>query len=240
MNESAAMPDVVPVTTGPEISVVVPTYKRPDMLVRCLGALASQDIAPRRYEIIVCDDGPDDATRQRVEQFAADRGWRGRSRGSRPVTGTQGPAGARNCGWRAAAGEVIAFTDDDTIPDRSWLSQGLRAMALEVGPEVGAVAGRIHVPLNADPTDYELDAAGLGNSEFATANCFVRRKLLARIGGFDERYTAAWREDSDLQFSLLNAGATIVRANRAVVVHPVRPGRWGISVSQQRKSQFDA
>jgi glycosyltransferase involved in cell wall biosynthesis len=222
-----------PGTFLPEVSVVVPTFRRPDLLGRCLDALVSQNIDPARYEIIVCDDGPDDETHRLVQARAA------QSRSAIryvPIMATQGPAGARNRGWRAARAQVIAFTDDDTIPDPGWLREGLRALS----SGAGAVAGRIHVPLGERPTDYELDAAGLGNAEFATANCFVRCELLSRIGGFDERYTSAWREDSDLQFSLLEAGAKIVRADKAVVEHPVRPARWGVSLSQQRKSQFDA
>jgi GT2 family glycosyltransferase len=90
------------------------------------------------------------------------------------------------------------------------------------------------------PTDYQLDASGLEHAEFATANVFVKRRALAAIGGFDQRFTAAWREDSDLQFGLLEAGYTIVAAPQAQVCHPVRPARWGVSLSQQKKSQFDA
>ena len=40
----------------------------------------------------------------------------------RPAEG-RGPAAARNCGWHAARGALIAFTDDDTVPDRDWLAQ---------------------------------------------------------------------------------------------------------------------
>jgi GT2 family glycosyltransferase len=96
------------------------------------------------------------------------------------------------------------------------------------------------MPLPPVPTDYERDAQGLERSEFVTANCFCRKSMLERVGGFDERFRLAWREDSDLHFSLIAAGARIGREPRAVVVHPVRPGRWGESVRQQKKVMFDA
>jgi GT2 family glycosyltransferase len=96
------------------------------------------------------------------------------------------------------------------------------------------------VPLPEAPTDYELNAAGLETAEFVTANCFVLRGVLAAIGGFDERFATAWREDSDLHFALLERGEPIARAPDAVVVHPVRPAQWGASLSQQRKSQYNA
>jgi GT2 family glycosyltransferase len=90
------------------------------------------------------------------------------------------------------------------------------------------------------PSDYELDASRLGGCEFVTANCFVRREALAVVGGFDERFTAAWREDSDLFFTLLEGHGKVVAAAASVVVHPVRPASWGVSLKQQRKILFDA
>src|SRR5690606_30571680 len=118
------------------------------------------------------------------------------------VTGRHGPAAARNVGWRAARCEVVAFTDDDCIPDPGWLAAGTRAV--EQG--FAAATGRVVVPLPDAPTDYERDAAGLARAEFVTANCFCRRSVLEALGGFDERFSAAWREDSDLHFALLRAG----------------------------------
>jgi glycosyltransferase involved in cell wall biosynthesis len=221
------------------VSVVVPTYRRFDLLDRCLTALCAQDFAPTRFEVIVADDDADD------RRSALMRTWLERKYGSMGnahrfryiwVTQTQGPAGARNQGWRAARGDVIAFTDDDTVPAPTWLSRGMAA----IGQGWDAVGGRIVMPLSAEPTDYERDASGLSRAEFATANCFVRRAALEAVDGFDEGFTSAWREDSDLQFALLESGFKCGAAPDAVVVHPIRPARWGISISQQRKILFDA
>jgi GT2 family glycosyltransferase len=194
----------------PEVSVVIPTCARPDLLARCLSALDRQTLPRDRFEIVVIDDS--------------------RTR--------DGPATARNHGWRRARAPVIAFTDDDTAPAPDWLEKGLAAIA-----RADAVTGRIIMPIPGAPsalTDYERDARGLERAEFVTANCFVRRRVLEALGGFDEAFRLPWREDSDLQFRLLDAGACIVRAPDVVVVHPVRPGRFGVSLSQQRKIMFDA
>lgn len=220
----------------PDVSVVVPTWRRPAMLERCLQALMRQTLVPQRFEIVVCDDGPDEATREVVERIADAHLARGLTVRYLPVKATQGPASARNAGWRHARGETIAFTDDDTIPDERWLEAGLAAMA----DGACAAAGAIAVPLPERPTDYEADASGLARAEFATANVFVKRAALALVNGFDERFTSAWREDSDLQFALLATGGRIVRAPDALVIHPVRPARWGVSLAQQRKSVFEA
>jgi GT2 family glycosyltransferase len=191
----------------PQVSVVVPTCGRPALLARCLQALESQSLPRDQYEVIVAED------RQR-----------------------DGPATARNHGWRRARAPIVAFTDDDCIPDHDWLRRGLEALA----GGAHAVCGRIVMPLTGAPTDYERDAQGLERAEFVTANCFVRKFMLERVGGFDERFRLAWREDSDLHFGLLAQGARIVREPRAIVVHPVRPANWGVSLRQQRKIMFDA
>ena len=192
----------------PAVSVVVPTCGRPDLLRRCLAALEAQTLSAEQIEIIVVDD-----TRSRL-----------------------GPASARNRGWRRANSNLVAFTDDDTVPEPRWLERALAAFR----PGVDAVVGRIVMPIPPTPTDYERNESGLERTEFATANVLVRKAVLQRIGGFDESFRLAWREDSDLQFRMLRAGCTIVRADDAVVVHPVRPAPWGVSVKQQKKVMFDA
>ncbi len=221
------------------VSVVVPTFKRPDLLEKCLTALLAQDFAPTDYEIIIVDDAACDETRQQVECRAKHVECCGHTIRYIPVMdirSPRGPATARNRGWRAARSEIIAFTDDDCIPERNWLKAGVAVLA---GGTIGA-SGRIIVPLPHTPTDYEYNASHLEQSEFATANCFYRRCALILVGGFDERFTAPWREDSDLFFTLLNRNCIFTSVPAAVVIHPVRSARWGISLHQQRKSMFNA
>ncbi len=215
-----------------KISVVVPTYCRPALLRRCLHALLRQQIPHDQYEIIVCDDAAMLECERVVQEVAASTDIHMRYL---PVTRRHGPAAARNLGWRAARGEIIAFTDDDTIAEPRWLREALEVF----GEDVVGAWGRIVVPLGPRPTDFELDTAGLENAECATANCFYRRSALARVGGFDERFETAWREDADLFFTLMHHGH-VVHVPSAVVIHPARRARWGASISQQRKSMYNA
>jgi hypothetical protein len=220
-------------TGRPLVSVVVPTLGRPELLERCLDALLAQDLAAHEYEIVVVDDGPAEATRRLVQSRETDEGtvvrYVANERG-------RGPAAARNLGWHAARAPLIAFTDDDCLPAAGWLRAGIRAFT----DGVVGVSGRLVMPLPSTPTDYELDAARLEGAEFVTANAFYRRDALARVGGFDERFTSAWREDSDLYFTLLAHRGRLCHEPRAVVIHPVRPAPWGVSLKQQKKSQFNA
>lgn len=215
------------------VAVVVPTYRRPLLLARCLIALARQDFAASDYEIIVVDDGSDVETQRTVEEIAEIASVRLRYL---RVTGRHGPAAARNLGWQATQADIVAFTDDDTVAAASWLREGFAAFA----PDVTGVWGRIVVPLPRVPTDFERETGRLAHAEAVTANCFYRRAALAEIGGFDERFTCAWREDSDVFFTLLERDGKIAHAPGAVVAHPARRAPWGVSLRTQRKSEFNA
>lgn len=232
----ALAPDWVNAARGIQISIVVPTYNRPALLDRCLAALTSQLVDTTHYEIIVVDDGPHQATQLVVKKWRQRMEITGPRIAYLPSDGPHGPAAARNRGWQHASGELIAFTDDDTIPYRDWLARGLAAF----DGSVQAAWGRIVMPIDHKPTDYERDAKNLENAEFVTANCFCLKSLLVELGGFDERFRLAWREDADLYFRLLQSNARIAHVPDAVVEHPIRPAPWGVSLSQQKKVQFDA
>ena len=223
-------------TADVEVSVVIPTKGRPQLLDRCLASLVLQRFDAHRFEIIVVDDGPDAHTRDVVFTWSAHSADAGPDVLYIASPGPHGPAAARNIGWQAARGDIIAFTADDTIACADWLKNGMDAF----NDNVHAVWGKLVMPLTGTPTDYQLDAKNLESAEFVTANCFCRKRVLEDIGGFDERFRFAWREDADLHFSLIDYSAGIVHAPDAVITHPIRPAHWGVSLSQLKKIQFDA
>jgi histidinol-phosphate phosphatase family protein len=219
------------------VDVVVPTLGRPS-LGRLLEALAHGG-GPLPGAVILVDDRRDAGSP--LLDRAGDLGnlaplvrvLRGRA---------GGPAAARNVGWRASRADWVAFLDDDVVPGPGWL-QGLAddlAAAERLGPAAAGSQGRIRVPLPADrrPTDWERNVAGLETAVWATADLAYRRATLAAVGGFDEGFPRAYREDADLGLRLVEAGWWIVRGER-VVTHPVRPaGRW-VSVRLQAGNADD-
>jgi glycosyltransferase involved in cell wall biosynthesis len=217
-----------------KLSVVIPTYKRPELLMRCLHALVEQYCDQKDYEIIVVSDGPDQLAKHIVMVWTQTYPLQIKYI-ALPVK--KGPAAARNAGWRAAEAPLIAFTDDDCVPDNYWLQNIWDAWQLE--PEI-AYTGKIIVPLSSRPTDFERNTAQLEKAEFVTANCVCTRKTLERIHGFDERFEAAWREDSDLEFRLMQWHIPIRHLQQAIVVHPVRKASWGVSIREQKKNVFNA
>jgi GT2 family glycosyltransferase len=220
-----------PTHSRPRVSVVVPTRDRPALLATCLSSLAAQSLDPSAREVIVVDD----SRAQSARPVAAQAG--GGADVVRCLRGSgRGPAAARNVGWRAARAPIVAFTDDDCVPTTGWLASGLARF--EDG--VAGVSGLVSVPTPSEPTDYQRDAARLTGAPFITASCFYRRDALAEIGGFDERFEMAYREDSDVWLALLERGRRLEAAPAAVVCHPIRPAPWGVSLRQQRRSLYNA
>jgi HAD superfamily hydrolase (TIGR01662 family) len=153
--------------------------------------------------------------------------------------GGRGPAAARNVGWRASTAEWIAFLDDDVVPGGDWFER--LADDLCVAPSVGAVQGRVEVPMpqHRRPTDWERDVAGLMLARFITADIAYRRDVLARVGGLDEHFAHAYREDADLALRVRTSGFEIVTGSRRVR-HPVGPADRWVSVRRQRGNAADA
>jgi len=223
--------------SGIVISVIIPTYKRPLLLENCLNALLGQSIEKNAFEIIVVTDGPDEETFMMLQKLQKENQAFNISGYS--LLNKRGPAAARNTGWKLAKGELIAFTDDDCIPDKNWLN-ALWQFYSNAGKKEIAFTGKLIVPLSATCTDYEANVARLETCEFITANCACSRIALEQVNGFDENFTTAWREDSDLQFKFLEAAIPVLKVPAAIVTHPVRKAGWGISFAEQKKSMFNA
>jgi histidinol-phosphate phosphatase family protein len=154
--------------------------------------------------------------------------------------GGRGPAAARNVGWRAATARWVAFLDDDVLAPADW-GPRLTADLTAAGSRLGASQGRVRVALPRErrPTDWERNVAALQDARWITADLAVRRAALADVGGFDERFPRAYREDADLALRLRCAGWELARGAREVV-HPVAPARPWVSVAKQAGNADDA
>ncbi|WP_242587391.1 glycosyltransferase [Streptomyces sp. MST-110588] len=201
--------------------MVIPTLGRPS-LDACLRALAEGE-GPRPARIVLVDDRRlEDCTPLSVTVPAPLLDL------VEIVSGcARGPAAARNTGWRSVSEPWIAFLDDDVLPGPTW-ARDLAADLTAAGPETAAVQGRIFVPLPTDrrPTDWERNTAGLASAQWITADMAYRRAALEAVGGFDERFPRAFREDADLALRVVDAGWAIGTGDRRTT-HPVRPtDRW--------------
>jgi len=202
------------VTETPVISVVVATHNRADRLAGLVAALEAQGCR-EPFEIVIIDDASADTTWSVLEELAAN------SRVPlRPVRirSNSGPARARNAGWSGSAAAIIAFTDDDCIPGRDWLSQLLAGFA-----DADIVVGSTIPAEHDEPDGASIRTMSITSETglYETCNIAFRRDLLERLGGFDEAFRYPYGEDADLGWRARAIGARTVFRSTAIVEHEV-------------------
>lgn len=199
--------------TAPRLSVIIPTCHRNDLLSICLEHLepGRQTLEPSDYEVIVTDDGSCSSAEGMIRNRF---GWAKWVPGPR-----RGPAANRNHGARRARGGWLAFTDDDCVPDSSWLS-AFEAFSRRM-PEVRVMEGRTYVDR---PQAHYLEAApiNLSGGKLWSCNFAIRTGLFLGMNGFDEDFPFAAMEDMDLQFRLASRSEVISFVPEAAVMHPWR------------------
>jgi len=213
-----------------DVTVVIPTIGRP-ALHRLLSALHADD-GPQPDSVIVVDDRPASRADPLPLPLAAD------------VTvlrsGGRGPAAARNTGWRAATTSWVCFVDDDVALTSGWCA----ALAADLAAAEEACAAGSQATLEvlggpSIPTDDERRTHRLADARWITADMAYRRDALVAVGGFDERFPRAFREDSDLALRVVRTGRTIVEGGRRCI-HPVAPATLLSSVRAQRGNADNA
>ncbi|MBV9486977.1 MAG: glycosyltransferase family 2 protein [Frankiaceae bacterium] len=202
----------------PMISVVIPTYERPDLLRRCLAALAAQDLAPDRFEVVVVDDGSGPEVRTVLEEAST------RSPQLRWLAQAtnQGPAAARNLGVAEARGDLILFMDDDIVATPSLVRDHVELHDRANDPTLGVI-GRVawHPDLQITPFMRWLDTTSHQFAyetwmregpiakpweAFYTCNLSLHRALFETTGGFNETFPFAACEDTELGYRLWKNG----------------------------------
>jgi GT2 family glycosyltransferase len=208
----------------PRFTVIVPTFERPAPLAACVGALRALDRPGGSLEIVIVNDGgrppapdtvraADDATLvlRVVDQRNA------------------GPASARNRGAAEARGEFLAFTDDDCLPDRGWLTAfdaALRATpgALVGGRTVNAIPDSVFADTSqrlADFVSSDFHGGAMGRF-FTSNNLAVAREAFLAAGGFDTSFPFSAGEDRELGDRWSAQGRSSVAAPDALVRHAHR------------------
>jgi GT2 family glycosyltransferase len=200
---------------SPDIAVVVPTYRRPHLVGRLVEALEKQTLPLDHFEVVFVDNASPDDTSVRLLEAAAASPLRLRHL----VEHRQGPAAARNAGWRASNAALIAFIDDDCLPEPEWLEAGLTALGAD--ERIGVVQGTVRKPERAALGDWSLWRQITGETPyFEGCNIFYRRAALESAGGFDEAI-GNYGEDAALGWSVLEAGWRRGYAAEALAYHDV-------------------
>ena len=211
-------------TGGLRMSVVVPTYRRPARLARCLAALAGHDLPDDALEVVVVDDGTPEPDAAGVRAAVAAVPARLAVRLHRQDNA--GPATARNAGAALAGAPVVAFTDDDCTPDPGWARALLAALvaepdALAAGATRNVLTGNVYAQAS-QTLLAALDRAAGGHPsvDFVTSNNVAcSRQGFTALGGFDTTFPLAAAEDRDLSERWRAAGHPIRHVPDATLGH---------------------
>jgi glycosyltransferase involved in cell wall biosynthesis len=217
------------------VSVVIATRDRPALLRAALEAVG-RSLRPGD-EVIVVDSASRPPAAAAVAAVTA-------AAGARLVRcGRPGTSRARNAGARAASAPIVAFTDDDCLPEPDWLEAVARAF--ESHPGLGFVTGAVVPGRRADgtaPTGVPLSAETGGSPRaFGDddnpdvlghgANMAWAREALVGMGGFDEAFGpgAPLRaaEDHEAFWRALRTGLAGRHEPSVTVVHSQWRGTWG-------------
>ena len=196
-----------------EISVVIPTYNREEILKRCLIALFKQTYPKLGYEIVVVDDGSTDGTEELVKSLL----------NNSPCTlryfkqENKGPASARNVGIKNAYGKIILFIGDDIIATPTLLEEHIK-WHKDYPDDNVAVLGYVtwSPEIKITPFMKWLEESGaqfgyplikkyddVPYNFFYTSNISVKRQFLLKYGLFDEDFPYAAYEDIELAYRLM-------------------------------------
>ena len=203
-----------------EISVVISTRNRAALLSEALRALSEQAIPGNSFEVLVVNDGSTDATEAMVKDRASSFPALLRVLTLEPA----GPARARNAGIREARGRIIAFTDDDCLPEPDWLSKVCEGYEQDQG--LAGIGGQT-LPLEPqnlfsryqDLLLHQPHQDQTGITFLLTNNASFRRDRLLEVGGFDEAFPFAGGEDVDLSRRMRQQGYRLGYRPEAKVRH---------------------
>lgn len=208
--------------TPPRIAVVAPTFRRPDRLRRLVAALEQQDLGRDAWEAIVVDDASGDDTASVLDELAATSAGLVRAV---HLERNGGPARARNEGARRTTAPVVAFVDDDCVPEPGWLRALLEAF--DRNPRLGVAQGLTRRPADADLGPWTMYREITWESPwFEGCNIAYRRDVLLATGGFDEQLRW-YGEDTAAGWKVVETGAERDFEPTAVVVHDLEErGLW--------------
>jgi len=201
------------------ISVIIPTKDRPTLLERVLSGLVKQDFPRDSFEVIIIDDGSTKENQAKLQDLAKNLAL---DIHTYSKDRSEGPAKARNLGVSYAKGEWIAFTDDDVEIPPNWLR--IAHDSIGQNPNIVGIEGSISTDIIHPLYHSTQNVKGKYSKRFEgylTANMFYRKSTLVSIGGFDETFPWAFREDAELALRLLALGR-VPYCSALQVHHPAR------------------
>lgn len=199
------------------ITVIIATYNRYESLKDTLDSLLSQEGNNGfNYEVIVADNNSKDKTKETVNSYMPK--FNGRLRYL--FEPRQGKSYALNSGIKESNGEIIAFTDDDCMPEKKWIQKIFNKFKEDYKLD-GLVGG---VNWTNGARFYARKDALRGNG----GNMSIKKNILLKVNGFDANLgvgsMGCSAEDWDITYRILKAGGKIAVEDSILVTHKNRAG----------------
>jgi glycosyltransferase involved in cell wall biosynthesis len=172
----------------PKVSVIIPVYNGEALIENCIKHLSSQNYPKDKLEIIVVDNNSTDNTYEIARKCGI----------ITLICKTKGPSAARNMGIKAAAGDLLLFTDADCLADVNWvINHVLAQLYFEavnpavklIGGGIGGKNGNLWAVCDDICSWAEFNPSlppGIIERHHPTANISISRNIADEMGGFDE------------------------------------------------------
>lgn len=211
-----------------KLSVVIPTYNKPEILKTTLESLARQTLPKNQFEVIVIDDGSSTKVQHQIKNFLSNLNLNI----SFLTQVHKGPAAARNKGIKKAKGKIVLIINDDTIVTPDLLERHYDFHQKNPQENFGLL-GYVtwHPDLKITPFMYWLEHGGpyfsfhqikgkeAGWQRFWTCNISLKRSFLLKNGLFDEEFSYAAWEDVELGYRLDKAALRLFYDKKGVGYH---------------------
>jgi glycosyltransferase involved in cell wall biosynthesis len=202
-------------------SIVIPTHNRNVLLRRCLEGVAALNYDPGRFEVVIVDDGSSEPCESAVLAFRERIDIRSLRQPN------SGPAKARNTGAASASGDMLAFLDDDCVPEPDWLQRLNEAASAAPDAMIGGstVVGcpeNIYSMTDQIVLDVVRAWAAQGNNALQflpSNNLAIPAASFRALGGFDSGMTLAGGEDREFCARWLSSGRSFANAPKARILH---------------------
>ena len=207
------------------LSVIIPTFNRPERLARCLSSLAGQRADPSLWEVVVVNDGGLDVS---GTVQSVDAGF--------PIflvnQENKGPASARNLGVERSRGSLLAFLDDDCMAEPDWVSMAMASACpgeLIGGKVTNLLSDNVFSETSQTLIDFLYESfEGTSDMFFTTNNMCMHSEDFHRLGGFDTSFTTSAGEDREFCVRASHSGLRLrlVPGLRIGHVHELRLGSF--------------
>lgn len=212
-----------------DITIIIPTYNRKDILRKCLKAIYMQTYPRSNFEIIVIDDGSTDGTEKAVKEIITNS----------PVVlryfkqDNKGPAAARNVGIKNALSDKVLFIGDDIIATETLIEEHMKWHTSNPDNNIAILGFVTWSPeIKVTPFMYWLENGGpqfsyykyqhskeVSWKDFFTCNISLKKRFLIENGLFNEGFKYAAYEDSELGYRLNKKGLKLIFNKSAAAYH---------------------